>query len=170
MTSTPGPTTAPIQTFRILAWSLMGALLVIAVALYVADPDQAWDQPPLWSAAAVVVVAVAVLGLVGVVGYRTPAIAPGTPEDEARKKSLTAFQSSMILRFALCESIALIALALGYVVDDGGPFLLYLLGAAIAVPAMIFHVFPSERTITAAEESLQREGGLSYLRQALGQS
>ncbi|HSV41513.1 MAG TPA: hypothetical protein VLI04_22305 [Nocardioidaceae bacterium] len=167
MTAPGTPAPASLQTFRTLAWSLMGALVVLGAALVFVYDGRLGEEPELWTGAVVVIAAVVLLTLIGAVGYRTAAIVAGTPEEQARTTSLRAFQTALILRFALCEPIVLIALVLGFVTDQGG-FLLYVVGVAVAAPGMYVHVLPSERAVARIQESLEREGGLSYLRQALG--
>ena len=157
----------PIQTMRILAWSLMGALVVIGVALVFVYEGQLTETPPVWAVAVVAVLGVGAWLLIDAVGYRVPAIRPGTPQDEAAKASVAAFQSAMIRRFAMSEVVALVALAVGARTEEG-PVVLYALGVVAAFAPMSVHVLPGERVITRTEEALQREGGTSYLRLGLG--
>src|SRR5690349_1024422 len=113
--STSPPTPAPLAQLRILAGTLMSALLIMAVVL---TPVLGLDgYPPVWVPVALGVMALVVHLLVQAVGYRVPAIAPTASPDEAAGTGRAAFQTSMVLRFALSESVAMVALIAAFVVE-----------------------------------------------------
>lgn len=154
-----------IQSLRILALTLMGALVFIGIALYfvLGTQENAFALPATWALVAVVVIGAGSNVMIPLVGYQAPAIDATAP----RQRYTGAFQSGMILRFAFAESTAIISIALAFVVVDGG-MLLYLIGAAISLVTMAVHVYPSEAAVERFRARLEREGGTSYLREDLG--
>ncbi len=158
-----------LATLRILVLALMWSLVLIAFAMYfvLASSDDGLARPPLWLVAAQVGAGVLVHVVVETVGYRVRAIAPGTPEAEARTRSGGAFRSALILRIALAEAIAVASLAAAFVVESGG-FLGYVTGAVVSLVLVGFHGWPWTRPIDKTTESLERDGARSYLREQLG--
>jgi membrane protein YdbS with pleckstrin-like domain len=154
------PATAPIAQVRVLAGTLMAALVVFAVVF---GPVLGYGgYPPVWVPVALGVLAVLVHVTVEAAGYRVPAVAPGTPEDDAAVIGRTAFQTSMILRFALCESVAIVALVAAFVVEPHTA-MTYLVGGTLSLLLMSWHVWPSERLVRRVEQQLDRDGGRSRL-------
>jgi hypothetical protein len=158
-----------ISQLRTLAGSMMGSLVVIAVALYfvLVTPAHGLEAPPLWLLGAQVAAGVVVHLVVESVGYRARAIPPGTSEAEARILAAGAFTSGTMLRFALCESIALASVAAAFLVESGG-YAGYLTGAAVSLLLMSVHAWPGEGPISKTLTSLERDGARSYLREYLG--
>jgi hypothetical protein len=157
------------QTTRILAGGLMGALVVMAIALYVvlsATTDIA-ASPPLWLVGAQVAAGLSVHYLNEAAGYRTTAIAPGTAREEAAAQARLAFQSAMIRRFAFSEVIAIASIAAAFIVTSGG-FLGYVSGALVSLALMVVHVWPWARPVARTAASLERDGGRSYLLEEFG--
>jgi hypothetical protein len=157
-----------LRQVQTLAGAVMGSLVMIAIALGIAFPEGArFDAPPLWLIAAQVLAAIAVHVVVEAVGYRVPAIDPGTREAEARTISVRAFTSGTVLRIGLCESIALASVAAAFLVDSGG-YAGFLTGAAISLVLMAVHAWPGAGPIEKTRASLERDGGRSFLREQLG--
>jgi hypothetical protein len=154
------PAPAPLAQLRILAGTLMGALVLLAVVLAPALGLEGY--PPVWVPTALGVLAVVVHLLVEAVGYRVPGIAAGTPEADAAATGRTAFQTSMILRFALCESVALVAMVAAFVVEPRTG-MTYVVGGTLSLLLMAWHVWPSERLVRRVEQQLDRAGGTSRL-------
>jgi cytochrome c biogenesis protein CcdA len=71
-----------------------------------------------------------------------------------------------VLRFALSESVAIIALVLSFVVLPA-TWMTYLIGGVLALILMGVNVWPGAAVIRRAEQQLDREGGQSYLNDAL---
>jgi hypothetical protein len=71
-----------------------------------------------------------------------------------------------MLRFALCEAVALVALV-GTFALEPQTGMTYLVGATFALALLAWHVWPGERTTRRVEEQLDREGGRSGLADAL---
>lgn len=156
-------------TLRTVVLSVASTLFFFALALYfvLGTSETAYDVPPAWLLGAQVVAALAIHLLLTAVGYRTPAIAPGTPPDQAATRSAAAFSSTTILRMVLSESIAIVSVAAAFIVTQG-EYVAYLTGALLALALLAFHAFPRERTISKVQASLEREGGTSFLREKLG--
>lgn len=152
-----------IQSLRTLALALALVLIPVVLFLALGGEDDALALPDTWALAIVLVVGLGGNVLIPVVGYQTPAVPPGAP----RESHVAALQSAMILRFALAESAALVSIVLAFVVTAGG-MLLVLVGCAIALLTMALHVYPSERPIERYRRQLERDGGVSYLREDLG--
>ncbi|MGZ5399247.1 MAG: hypothetical protein ACXWDM_04485 [Nocardioides sp.] len=157
------------QQYTILAGALMSALVIIPVALYfvLGTTEGALRMPPLLLVAAPLVAGVAVHALLEAVGYRTAAITPGTSEEEARRSALVEYQSAMVRRLALSEAIALVSVALGFVVSEGG-YVLVLLGCATSLVLMAVHIWPGARPVNKTVASLERDGAQSRLGEAFG--
>ncbi len=154
---------------RILAGALMGALLVIGVALYLvlSATSDVGELPPLWVVGAQIAAGGSMHYLLEATGYRTNAIPPGTPREDAEPRALVAFQSALIRRFAFSEVIAMASVVVAFVIHQG-PFLAYVSGAFVSLALMIVHVVPWARPIARTAASLDRDGGCSYLLEALG--
>ncbi|MFN8193416.1 MAG: hypothetical protein U0R80_03940 [Nocardioidaceae bacterium] len=157
------------QQTRILAGALMGALIIIGIALWVvlSATEDLTVVPPLWLLGTQVAAGLAVHFFTEAAGYRTPAIAPGTPRDQAETQGRIAFQSAMVRRFAFSEVIAIASVAAAFVVTDGG-FLGYVSGACVSLALMIVHVWPWARPVGRTAASLDRDGGRSHLLEAFG--
>ncbi|MDP3894231.1 hypothetical protein [Nocardioides sp.] len=158
-----------MQSMRVLALSLMSALVAIVVALFFVVPaDERGTVVPLLLALAVLA-AVGQHGLVGLLGYRTPAIPPATPRAEAAERAVGAWRTGMVLRFVLIEAVPIAFVVIALVADEGGYFALVVATVAALVLAWL-HVYPREATVRRVEEHLDREGGRSHLREALEDS
>jgi hypothetical protein len=157
------------QSATMLSLSLMGALVVIPVALWfvVGTEDEATHAPATVLLLAIPAAGVVVHVLLEAIGYRVPPIPPGTPEDDARDEAVARWQSSMVQRFALAESIAIVSVALCFVVPEGG-YVLLLLGCATSLVLMAVHVFPWSRPVGKVADALERDGARSGLREVFG--
>jgi hypothetical protein len=154
-----------ILTLRMLASSMIGAVVLIGLAMWfvLSGNEDPFAVPESWALLVVLAEGAAVLVLVTVAGYNAPAVPPGAE----RTSYVARFQASMMLRLALGESTALIALALAFVVPEGG-YLLFLLGALLSLVTMGIHGYPWEYPVERYRARLERDGGTSYLREDLG--
>lgn len=155
-----------LQSLKVLSTALMSSLVLVLVAVTFVLTEDGTGAAPVWAFAVVVAVAAADSALIGIAGYRFRPVAPGTPEIDARRTSVAQVQTLTILRFALSEAVALVAVALAFVVEEGGIGLV-VLGVLVAELMMFWHVWPSDRLITRTQEALESEGARSYLREAL---
>ena len=157
-------TPAPITQLRTLATALISAVVMFGiVAFFVLGPV---GYPPVWVAAALGAFAVAAHVAVEAVGYRAPALPPGAHGEEAASPGLAAYRSLMMVRFALCEAVAIIALAAAFVVEPQTAKT-YLVGGTLSLLLLLWHVWPSERITRRLEQALDRDGGRSGLDDAL---
>jgi hypothetical protein len=171
----PAAPVTPLRTYRILALALMGALVVIGIALWFTvganGTDRSGNAVPNHAPSGWLYVAIAALGLIAAsliqtFGYRFPALSPDLDPAAARAAGLRVYQQSMYLRFALSESVAIIAIALLFS-GNSNTILPYVLAAAIAALLMAYHVWPSASLISRVEQRLDRNGGRSDLANAL---
>lgn len=166
--STPLPAAAPFAlTTRILAASLMGALVVMGVALSVV-------LPPEGSVSVVVLLVQVVAGLAAhwlleAIGYRTPALAADLTDEAAAGQARTRWQAGMVLRFAISEFIAIASIAAAFVLPDGD-IVTYLGGAIVSLVLMGVHVWPWSRPVGRTADALEAAGKASGLREAFGLS
>ncbi|SDJ08805.1 hypothetical protein SAMN05444157_1672 [Frankineae bacterium MT45] len=153
----------------------MSALVVIGIALSFVVGNNTTDRngnpvhtqaPGAWMYVVILVLGVAMAALVQIVGYRIAPLDPNLSPAEARAAGIQAYQKSMILRFALSELVAIVAIALLFAARSN-TILPYVLAAAIAELLMAYHVWPSESLISRVQQRLDRNGGRSDLANAL---
>lgn len=71
-----------------------------------------------------------------------------------------------MLRFALCELIAIASLVLAFALEGG--ILTYAIGAVVSLALMAVHVWPWSRPVTKVANALEAAGRTSHLREAFG--
>ncbi|WP_109508131.1 hypothetical protein [Nocardioides speluncae] len=155
---------AQVQSQRRLAWSLLVAPIAIVVAMWFALTEDRLGDPARWALVAVLVAAAFGAALIEVAGYRFAPISPGTPSDAALRTALVRTQTRMILRYAAAELALLVSLALAFIVEEGG-FWLVLGGAALSIALMLLHVVPNARNIGRSQAALERSGAVVPLQQ-----
>ena len=166
--SSPQPVGAPFAlSSRMLAASLMGALVVLGVALSVVLPPE--GSFSIVVLLAQVVAGVVVHGLLEAIGYRMPALAGDLSDEAAEAEARTRWQSGMILRFAISELIAIASIAAAFVLPDGD-ILVYAGGALVSLVLMMVHVWPWARPVGRTADALEAGGRRSGLREAFGLS
>ena len=161
--ATPTPP-APLAQMRILVAAIMGGLVMLGVVTFLAVGADGY--PPTWAAAGLGALAVVAHLTVEAVGYRVPAVAPGTRPEDGAAAGLAAYRSALVLRFALCEAVAIIAL-IGTFVLEPQTAMTYPVGGTFALALLAWHAWPSERTTRRLEQQLDRDGGRSGLADAL---
>lgn len=157
-------TPAPIAQLRTLAGALISAVVMFGVVAFFTLGSRGY--PPVWVPAGLGALALLVHGAAEAVGYRTPALSPSDEPEAARAAGRAAYQSAMIVRFALCESVALVALVAAFAVEPMTAKT-YLVGGTLSLLLLAWHVWPSERTIRRVQAQLDRAGGHSDLHAAL---
>ena len=154
---------------QVLAGSTISMLVVLAAVSYAAlAPDHdALTTPPLWLVAVQLVAGAGVHVLLDAVGYRTRAVPPATPAEEAQRAGVAAYTQRAVLRLALSELVGLLSLAyvFGFGADE---WLGYLTGAAVSIVLVLVHVWPWARPVDRTRASLEREGAQVPLREAFG--
>ncbi|KGN36090.1 hypothetical protein [Knoellia subterranea] len=165
--TTPATTPAAFAlSARILCGALMGALVLMGLVLFFVLPSD--ETPPIWVPLAQVVAAVVVHVGLETIGYRIAPLESALSDDEAAAEARTRWQSSMMVRFALSEAIAIGSIALAFVVDGG--IWVYLVGAAVSLVLMWIHVWPGARSVGRTADALEAGGRASHLRETFGAS
>ena len=156
------------RALRTLAIVLAAAPVLIGVVLYFAlgTAEDGMANPPAWVPLGQLAYALIVLVLAETIGYRTVPAETGEAQVVGNVSAM-AYQSATILRFVLCESLAIISIALAFVLVPS-TFLTYALGGLLCAALILFEVFPSERSVARTQASLEREGRPSHLRDAFG--
>ncbi|GAB2838779.1 hypothetical protein GCM10022221_42840 [Actinocorallia aurea] len=141
------------------AFLLLSAMPVVVLALspfIVRMETHTLDTPPLWSAAAVPLVALAVLWLTPRLPLPLPqsstdVIVAGAgagkaepAEQRAARRVSEAFRGALFLRFALTESVVLCGLPLSMASDS---FLPMVLAFVLGYPLVLAFALPTHRTI-----------------------
>lgn len=155
-----------IHALRTVALALMSSLVILGIALFFVLGEESSDpfRPEGWALAVVVGAGVVANLVILTIGYQAPAVPTGNPRGTGYA---AAYQAATYLRFALAESTAVLAVALAFVVNQGG-FGTYLVGGAISLASMATHVYPWSFPIERYRARLERDGGTSYLREDLG--
>lgn len=158
-----GPGKSPaLQTLRYLVGAVIGALFVMAVALMFV---LGFGPPPLLSVLLLLLLGAGAYFVIETVGYRVRPVDPGLDGDAARQAGMSQFQSSLMRRLAMAESVAIIGIALAFV---GRTVLIYDVGASISVLLLLVHVWPSQRSVDRVVSELERNGARTGLREMLG--
>ncbi|WP_210650278.1 hypothetical protein [Nocardioides sp. SYSU D00065] len=165
MPTPPPPAAGFASSNRILAGTLMGALVVIGVAVSFVLPAD--TSLPIVVPVAQVAIGVAVHLLLDAFGYRLPALPTTLDAEEAAAQARGRWSSAMVLRFAIAEAVAIASLAAAFVLPDGG-ILVYAGGAAVSLVLMAVHVWPWERPVGKAADALEADGRASGLREVFG--
>ena len=98
-------------------------------------------------------------------GYRVKAVDPNQSDDAAREEGMKQFQSALMRRLALAESVAIIGILLAFIAKT---VIIYDVGASISILLLMIHVWPSERSVDRVVTSLERSGARTGLREMLG--
>lgn len=167
MSSPAAPDTSWATPTRILAASLMWALVLIGIALYFVLGERDMSSPPLVVPVVQIGVGVGVHLLLEAIGYRTAPLSPSLSEEEAANEARTRWQSGMVLRFALCEAVAIASVAAAFVLTEGG-YLTYVGGVLVSLVLMLLHVWPGARPVGKVADALERDGRRSGLRETFG--
>jgi hypothetical protein len=151
-----------MQTLRVLVGAVIGALFLMAVALMFV---LGLGAPPMLSVALLLLLGAGAYFLLESVGYRVKAVDPNQSEDAARQEGMKQFQSSLMRRLAVAESVAVIGILLAFLAKT---VIIYDVGASISILLLMIHVWPSERSVDRVVTSLERDGARTGLREMLG--
>ena len=142
----------------------MAALVFIGISLFfVLGTD---TTPPTWVPLAQLAAGVAIHFAVEAIGYRVQPLDPSMSDEDAATAARTRWQSSMILRFALIEVLALASLVAAFVIDGG--VWTYAVGALVSLVLMAVHVWPAARSVGKTADALEAQGQASFLRESFG--
>ena len=151
-----------MKTLRFLVGAVIGALFLMAVALMFV---LGLGAPPLASVVLLLMLGAGAYFVIETVGYRVKAVDPNLTEAAAREEGMKQFQSSLMRRLALAESIAIIGILLAFIAKT---VIIYDVGASISILLLMIHVWPSERSVDRVVTSLERAGARTGLREMLG--
>ncbi len=167
-----GPDSSGYDAFamqaRIMAFAWMGALVMIGVISWfvLGTALEPLNLSLLW-AGAVLVAGLGMHRVVLQVGYAVAPLPLSASEADNVAAARKVWTSRLIMRFALCESIALLALAGGFLVERGG-LALALLGIVVSLALMGLHAWPSATVVGRIADGLEAGGARSGLRQSFG--
>jgi hypothetical protein len=159
--STPTPVSPATNLTMVVGTVIAAVPMMCVVAWFVLASDGVGDYPDTWVPLAVGAAAVAAYAFCELVGFRA---APLTPQDDQASVARTSFQrftASTFVRFAVCEVVFLIGFALGFAVQSFWPVLV---GAAFALPLLLWEAWPGARNRGRFADSLERNGISSGLR------
>jgi hypothetical protein len=143
--------------------TMASAMPVITLVLwFVLAADGIGDFPASWAPLVVLAVAVGAYSICELVGFRTPpldgSVARSAAEIEA--DSWRRFTTSTFTRFAVCEAVFLVSVALAFVVES---FWVVLIGLALALPLFLLEAWPGVRNQRRFAAALESRGVPSYL-------
>lgn len=158
----PATTTGtPLKALKTTIGAVMGGLVVVAI-LFGGVVLGLHGYPPTWVPWLLGALAVVAHLVCTAVGYRVPAMAPGTAPDEAATAARAAFQQSTFLRLAVCEAVSLVGIALAFAVRPQTGMTV-VIGVVLSLALLLLHGWPGTRVLGRVERSLDRDGGRSYL-------
>ncbi len=150
-----------VQPLRVMVFALMISPIILGVVLAIITADKSFALLPVLIS---VVVGIAVWAVLRVVGYRQEPITPEVAADPMRV--LNAFRVGLMLRFALAESVALVALVT--TIAFGGNIVSYLPGAVISLVLFALDVMPNRTNVARVEQQMDRAGARSGLSALFG--
>ncbi len=150
--STRRPKSPALQTLRFLVGAVIGALFLMAVALMFV---LGLGAPPVLSVVLVLMLGAGLYFLIETVGYRVKGVPGHLTGDAAREEGMRQFQSSLMRRLAMAESVAVIGILLAFL---GRTVLIYDVAASVSILLLMMHVWPSERTVDRVVTGLERDG------------
>ncbi len=155
----PKPAAAAGLTMVVAA--MIAAIPMITLVMwFVLAGDGIGDFPGGWAPLVVVALAVAAYSFCELAGFRALALPPGGQPAEIERESWQKFTSSTFVRFALCEAVFLVSIAIAFVVDS---YWIVLIGAVLALPLVAWEVWPSRRNQQRFAAALESAGHPSYL-------
>lgn len=160
--------TAPLaRTAQMMALAFMTMVVGLGVIVALSIPDADLKLPSAYVIGGQVAAGVIIAVLCSAVGFRAAPVTPGTAPEKATSEGLQKHQTSMILRLVLSEVVALVSLALAFVLTEG-QLMTYVIGGAISLVLMAYFAYPSARNIRKVEASLDSAGAPSRLAEAFG--
>ncbi|MEU6136519.1 hypothetical protein [Nocardioides sp. NPDC047086] len=159
--------TPALRTAQMMALAFMSMVVVLGVVVYLSVPDADLALPSTYVIGGQVVAGV-VIGLVlSTIGFRVAPVTPGTDPEKAKSEALQKHQTSLILRLALSELVAIVSITLAFVLTEG-QLMTYVIGGLISLALMAAFAYPSAGNVRRVEASLDSAGAQSRLAETLG--
>lgn len=138
------------------------AIPVITLAMwFVLAVDGVGEFPATWAPLVVLAAAVGAYSCCELVGFRTsPLEYSDRTAAEVEEDSWRRFTTSTYVRFALCEGVFLVSVAVAFVAES---FWVVLIGAVLALPLFFLEAWPGERNQRRFAAALESRGVASYL-------
>lgn len=160
--------TAPLaRTAQMMALTFMTMVVGLGVIVALSVPDADLQLPSAYVIGGQVAAGAVIALLCSTIGFRAAPITPGTPDEKATTEGLQKHQTTMFLRLVLSEVVALVSLALAFVLTEG-QLMTYVIGGAVSLVLMAFFAYPSARNVRKVEASLDSAGARSRLAEAFG--
>jgi hypothetical protein len=160
--STPAATPAARQSLTTVCAAMGGAIPLMTLVLwFVLATDGIGEFPTGWPTLVVLAAAVGAYSICELAGFRTPPLEHSSRSAaEIEADSWRRFTASTFTRFAVCEAVFLISVALSFVAES---FWVVLIGAALALPLFFWEAWPGERNQRRFAAALESGGVPSYL-------
>lgn len=159
--------TPVMRTTQILTLSFMSIVVGLGVVVALSVPEADLTLPPILVIAGQVVAGIVMFLVISMIGFNTGPIALGTEPEQAKREALGKHQTSILLRLALSEAIALGSIAVAFILTEG-QLLAYVIGAVISLALMAWFAYPSARNIRRVESALDASGVRSGLAETFG--
>ncbi|MFD7075456.1 hypothetical protein ACFU7D_27505 [Nocardioides sp. NPDC057577] len=159
--------TPALRTAQMMALAFMSMVVVLGVVVYLSVPDPDLALPSTYVIGGQVVAGVVIALILSTIGFRAAPITPGTAPEKAKGEALQKHQTSLILRLALSELVALVSITLAFVLTEG-QLMTYVIGGLISLALMALFAYPSAGNVRRVEASLDSAGAQSRLADTLG--
>ncbi|WP_350276950.1 hypothetical protein [Kribbella sp. HUAS MG21] len=155
-------TPAARQTLTMVCATMAAAIPLITLVLwFVLAVDGIGEFPASWPPLVVLAAAVGAYSICELIGFRTPPLEySNRPAAEIQADSWRRFTASTFTRFAVCEAVFMISVALAFVAQS---FWVVLIGAVLALPLFFWEAWPGDRNQRRFAAALEARGVPSYL-------
>lgn len=142
--------------------TLAGAIPMLTLVLwFVLGTDGIGDFPKSWHPLVVLAAAAGAYAICELAGFRTPPLEYSSrPAADVQAESWRRFTASTFVRFAVCEGVFFISIALAFVAES---YWVVLIGAALALPLFFLEAWPGDRNQRRFAAALESGGVPSYL-------
>lgn len=157
-----------VRTLRTIAGAVTVVPVLLGIVVFVVQNSDDGQREVSWLAIGVSLAAAVIAWLLcEQLGYRLAPLPAGRVDEAVGRQALQRFQAAMMMRMALAEVPALVAVALTFV-ETPVYVVNYLPGGLAALALMAMHVQPTRSSVARSETALDREGGRSGLSQIFG--
>jgi hypothetical protein len=134
---------------------------VLAVVLwFVLGQDGLGEFPAGWTWQVPLALAVGAYSYCELAGFRAKPLGPGGDPAEVENQSWLQFNKAGFVRFVICESVFMVTIPIGFIVDSYWPILI---GAVLALPLIAWECWPGVRNRRRYAAALESAGHPSYL-------